>query len=137
MFTCIAVFRPGRPLRTLATAPEKEGANHMKIQINITRIAKASLAAATLSGFLLFAAAPAMRAGDDDNGCRNRVNKADHQLHEAAEHHGWDSPQAAQRRQQLAEAREYCWNHAHRWWDADGQRWRTDRDWDDHDHDHR
>jgi hypothetical protein len=35
----------------------------------------------------------------------------------------------------LHEAREYCWAHAHRWWDEDGRRWHTDRDWDEHDHD--
>jgi hypothetical protein len=35
----------------------------------------------------------------------------------------------------LREAREYCWEHSHRWWDEDGHRWRSGRDWDDHDHD--
>jgi hypothetical protein len=63
--------------------------------------------------------------------------KADHRLHEAAAKHGWDSPEAAKGRQELTLAREYCWEHGHRWWDEDAQRWHTDRDWDEHDHDHR
>jgi hypothetical protein len=35
----------------------------------------------------------------------------------------------------LHEAREHCWNRNKRWWDEDGHRWRSERDWDDHDHD--
>jgi hypothetical protein len=107
----------------------------MKTQGNVTRLAKSVVAAATLGGFLLFAGAPTVRANDD--ACRNRIIKADHRLHEAAEKHGWDSPQAAERRRDLTAAREYCFSHGHRWWDEDGQRWRTERDWDEHDHDHR
>jgi hypothetical protein len=107
----------------------------MTTQGNLTRFAKATLAAATLSGFLLFAGTPALRA--DDDACRNRIVKADHRLHEAAAKHGWDSPEAAKGRQELTLAREYCWEHGHRWWDEDAQRWHTDRDWDEHDHDHR
>ena len=76
-------------------------------------------------------AAP-VRADED---CQKRIIRADHKLHEAAEHHGWDSPQVAKYRHELAEARAWCWEHSHRWWDEDGHRWRTDRDWDDHDHD--
>jgi len=47
-----------------------------------------------------------------------------------------ESRQVVNARQQLHEAREYCWTHAHKWWDEDNHRWHTDRDWDDHDHDH-
>jgi hypothetical protein len=81
---------------------------------------------------VLVTAAPA-RADDD---CQKRVSHADHELHEAAQHHGWNSPQAEHWRQELAEARSYCWEHERRWWDEDAHRWRTDHDWDDHDHDH-
>jgi len=100
----------------------------------LTRFAKAAAAAATLSGFLLFAGAPALRA--DDDACRNRILKADHRLHETAAKRGWDNPETAKRRQELMLARQYCWDHGHRWWDEDGQRWRTEHDWDEHDHDH-
>ncbi len=87
-----------------------------------------------LSGaFLLFAGAPRARA--DEHECQERVAKADHKLHEAAEHHGWQSRQAEHARAELREARERCWNMNHRWWDEDEHRWHTDRDWDDHDHD--
>jgi hypothetical protein len=51
------------------------------------------------------------------------------------EHHGWNSRQAEHARHELHDARERCWNERHRWWDEDGHRWRSDRDWDDHDHD--
>lgn len=108
---------------------------HMKAEANVTRFAKAVVASATLGGFLLFAGTPATRANDED-ACRDRVVRADHKLHEAAEKHGWDSPQAAERRRDLAAARSWCWEHGHRWWDEDAHRWHTDRDWDDHDHDH-
>ena len=81
----------------------------------------------------LFLAAPAAHADDD---CQKRIVHADHKLHEAVEHNGWQSSQAEHWRHELAEARSYCWEHSHRWWDEDGHRWRDQRDWDDHDHDH-
>ena len=81
---------------------------------------------------LFFAGATIARA---DN-CQKRTAKADHKLHEAIEHHGWQSPEADRWRHELADARAYCWEHNHRWWDEDGHRWYTERDWDDHDHDH-
>ena len=86
-----------------------------------------------LAGCLLFAGAPQLRADDDD--CQRRVAKADHKLHEAIEHHGYESRQAEHWRHELHEARERCWSIRHRWWDEHGHRWRGDRDWDDHDHD--
>jgi len=89
--------------------------------------------AALAAGLALFAGVPAAQA----DGCQERLRKADHKLHEAVEHHGYESKQAAHWRHELHEARESCWEHGHRWWDEDGNRWHTDRDWDDHDHDHR
>ena len=80
----------------------------------------------------IFVAAP--KAAADD--CQKRIAKADHRVHEAVEHHGWQSPEADHARRELAEARTYCWDHSHRWWDEDAHRWHTDHDWDDHDHDH-
>jgi hypothetical protein len=79
-----------------------------------------------------FASTTAVRADD----CQKRIVKADHKLHEAVEHHGWQSSQAEHWRHELREARAYCWEHSHRWWDEDEHRWHSDRDWDDHDHDH-
>jgi hypothetical protein len=87
-----------------------------------------------LVGLLAFAGAPRASAEDYD-ACQRRIAKADHQLHEAIEHHGWGSRQADHARHDLQEARARCWNEAHRWWDEDGHRWRSARDWDDHDHD--
>jgi hypothetical protein len=90
------------------------------------------LANALLMMTLCLAGAAVARASDD---CQKRINKADHKLHEAIEHHGSRSSQADHWRHELAEARSYCWDHSHRWWDADDNRWRGERDWDDHDHD--
>jgi hypothetical protein len=95
---------------------------------------KALLAAAAFVGMLAFTEAPSTLA-DNDHGCQRRIAKADHRLHEAVEHHGWDSRQADYARHQLHEARERCWNERHRWWDEHDHRWHSDRDWDDHDHD--
>jgi hypothetical protein len=96
---------------------------------------KAMLATITMAGMLAFAGAP--RASAEDYGdCQRRIAKADHRLHEAVEHHGWESWQADHARHELHEARERCWDHYHRWWDEDGHRWHSDHDWDDHDHDH-
>jgi hypothetical protein len=86
-----------------------------------------------LTGALFLAGAAAVRADDD---CQKRTMNADHKLHEAIEHHGYNSPQAEHWRHELAEARSYCWEHNHRWWDEDAHQWRNDRGWDDHDHDH-
>jgi dienelactone hydrolase len=98
-------------------------------------LGRSVLAAAALVGLLAFAATPRVYA-DDYGRCQRHIAKADHKLHEAIEHHGWNSRQADHARHELREARERCWNNYHRWWDEDGHRWRTDRDWDDHDHDH-
>jgi hypothetical protein len=95
---------------------------------------KGVLGCAALIGLMTLSGAPVATADNDD--CQRRIIKADHKLHEAVEHHGWNSKQAQHWREKLREAREYCWAHGHRWWDEDEHRWRTDRDWDDHDHDH-
>ena len=95
-------------------------------------LGRLTLATVALAGVLALAGAP--RAMADDN-CQRRIAKADHELHEAAEHHGWNSQQAEHWRHELHQARERCWNRYHRWWDEHGHRWHNDRDWDDHDHD--
>ena len=96
---------------------------------------KLILAGAALAGFLVFASAPSVRA--DERECQHRLAKADHKVHEAVEHHGWESKQAEHARHDLHEAREYCWSTYHKWWDEDDHRWHTDRDWDDdHGHSH-
>jgi hypothetical protein len=84
-------------------------------------------------GMLFFLGATSTQARDD---CQKRIRRADHKLHEAVEHHGWNSSQADHWRHELAEARSSCWEHNQRWWDEDEHRWHKDRDWDDHDHDH-
>src|SRR5437016_3668025 len=72
------------------------------------------LVAAAFLGLLAFAGAPRVSA-ESYASCRRRIAKADHKLHEAVEHHGWDSRQADHARHELHEAREHCWNERHRW----------------------
>src|SRR5258705_13905518 len=103
-----------------------------KLQSRIFGAGKITLAGAALAGFLLFTGAPTLRADDD---CQKRISRADHRLHEAIENHERETKQTEHRRRDLREAREYCWENSHRWWDQDGHRWRSGRDWDDHDHD--
>src|SRR5579863_8808860 len=62
---------------------------------------RAALTAVAAGGFLLLGAAPPAAA--DDDACQHRLAKADHRVHEAAEHHGWNSSQANNARHQLNE----------------------------------
>jgi hypothetical protein len=96
---------------------------------------KAALVTAAATGFMIFIGVPTLRA-DQYETCHRRIAKADHNLHEAIERHGYRSPQATRARHNLAEAREHCWTSYHRWWDEDEHRWHTDRDWRDEDHEH-
>ena len=104
----------------------------MQNRSKIRSAAKVAAAMAALACFLAFSSTP-VRADDD---CQRNIAKIDHNLHEAIEHHGPNSKQADHWRHELAEQRERCWKADHRWWDEDGHRWRTDHDWDEHDHDH-
>jgi hypothetical protein len=102
---------------------------HTEHRLGIVEFAKLVLTGAALAAFLLFTSGTRVRA--DESECQHRLAKADHRLHEAVEHHGWDSRQADHARHELHEAREYCWSTYHRWWDEDERRWHSDRDWDD------
>jgi len=92
------------------------------------------LSGAILMAVVFFSAAPRLRAEDMDR-CQRRVERAEHDLHEAIERHGRHSRQADHERRELHAVRERCWSEEHRWWDEHEHRWRTERDWDEHDHD--
>jgi hypothetical protein len=82
-----------------------------------------------LGGFLLFTGTPRVKASEA--ACQHRTEKADHDLHEAIKHHGYDSKQAEHARHELSEAREYCWGQDHKWWDVEAHEWRAEHNWDD------
>jgi hypothetical protein len=104
-------------------------------RMGLMEYGKLLLTGGALTAVLLFSGTSGLRANESE--CQHRVAKADHRLHEAVEHHGWDSREAEHARHELREAREYCWGTYHRWWDEDDHRWHTDRDWDDeHGHPH-
>ena len=71
------------------------------------------LLSAAILGVLAFAGAPQASA-ESYEACQRRVAKAEYRLHEAVEHHGWDSRQADHARHELREERERCWNEWHR-----------------------
>jgi hypothetical protein len=71
------------------------------------------LLSAAILGLLAFAGAPRASA-ESYEACQRRVAKAEYRLHEAVEHHGWDSRQADHARHELREERERCWNEWHR-----------------------
>jgi hypothetical protein len=88
---------------------------------------KATLAAAAFGGFLLFAGAPSAKANDgrdDDRG----VNRAEWNLHEAIERHGYYSRQAQHWRHELREEQQRCWRERERREHRDYGRYRYDRD---------
>ena len=87
---------------------------------------------AILAGGLLVTGAPRANASDD---CQRRLAHADRELDRAIEKHGYNSRQADHKRHELREAREWCWEHRHRWWNEHERRWHEQRDWDDRDHD--
>jgi len=93
---------------------------------------KWGFAALALAGFLAITGVPRAHADDD---CQRRVARADHRLHEAVEHYGYQSREADNARHELREERERCWKANNRWWDEDQRRWHDQQDWDDHDHD--
>lgn len=104
-------------------------------RFGIMEYGKLLVTGAALTGVLLFTSAPGSRA--DESECQHRIAEADHHLHEAVEHHGWDSPQAQHARNDLHAERERCYSTYHRWWDEDEHRWHPDRDWDgEHGHPH-
>jgi hypothetical protein len=58
---------------------------------------RTTLPAASAIAFIMLGAAPNLRA-DQYESCHRRIAKADHKLHEAIEHHGYRSSQAARAR---------------------------------------
>ena len=114
----------------------------MNTSPNRARLANAAVSTALLGALFFFAGTP--RAQADDRGkCRERIERAEAKLDQAARKHGERSRQAESRRRELNEQRERCWNQYHGWWEGHERRWHEDRDWDrdrdrehrDHDHD--
>jgi hypothetical protein len=97
-------------------------------------VTRTSLGVAAIIGASLLVAIPQFQAETAEQ-CQRRVVRAEHELHEAIERHGSRSRKAEHERRELREARERCWREHHRWWDEHERRWRSERDWDDRDHD--
>jgi len=110
----------------------------------LNRLASSTLAGALFVGIAAFAAAPPRALADDDRSkCQHRIEKAEARLSDAVRDHGPRSSQAEQRRHELNEERERCYQANHAWYYGQDRQWHNDRDWDrydhdrdDHDHDH-
>ncbi|HXN53894.1 MAG TPA: hypothetical protein VN943_18330 [Candidatus Acidoferrum sp.] len=84
---------------------------------------KAALATAALGGFFLFAGVPGAKA---DN-CQRRIARAEHELGEAIEDHGYNSRQADRWRYERHEAYEACQRERNYYRDQ-GRRYYSDQD---------
>jgi hypothetical protein len=69
---------------------------------------KITLLAAVFGAFLLVGGGAPIVAGDRDNGCRERIQKAEEKLRHAIDRHGEHSQQAEKRRHELEKVRERC-----------------------------
>jgi hypothetical protein len=90
-------------------------------------LGKAALATAALGGVLLFAGAPAAKANDGRDGDR-RVDRAEWNLHEAIERHGYYSRQADHWRHELREEQARRWRERREHHDYNGRRYYRERD---------
>ncbi|HXM93228.1 MAG TPA: hypothetical protein VOA64_03075 [Candidatus Dormibacteraeota bacterium] len=84
---------------------------------------KTAIATAALSGFLLFAGAPSVKAQNWGD-CRSRVARAEQNLAEAIEDHGYNSRQARNSREALRIEQQRCWNEQNQ---GRNRSWRDDR----------
>jgi hypothetical protein len=83
---------------------------------------KSILAALMMSAFLAFAAAPRVTA-DDRSHCQKAVEKAEVRLDDAVAKHGEGSHEAAERRRELNDERDRCWQAYHEWWNGKDHAW--------------
>ena len=88
----------------------------------------------SLTGAMLFSAAvPAAQAADRAK-CQRNIQKTEAKLDDAIRKHGAGSRQAEQRRRDLNNERQKCWNTYHAWYNGQERQWHKERDWDrDHD----
>jgi len=104
------------------------------------RFGKTALVAVVTAGLWFLVAAPQARADDDHRErCQRAVEKAEARLDRAIQRNGEHSREAEDRRHDLNEERERCWNEYHQWWNGREHRWETEQNWDrddHHDHDH-
>jgi hypothetical protein len=69
---------------------------------------EATLLVAVFGAFLLIGGVAPTLAGDRDQGCRERIRKAELKLRREIDRHGEHSRQAEKRRYELERARERC-----------------------------
>ena len=100
----------------------------MHTPLKFRNLWQAVIAALLLNGMFLLVA-PYARADEHDR-CRHRIERAETRLNHEVARHGEHSRQAEEKRHQLHEERERCWNQYHGWWDGHENRWHTEHDFD-------
>ena len=75
-----------------------------------------ALSVGIAAGLMIFAGGVPKAQAESPEDCQKHIAHAEHDLHEAIEHHGRDSKQANHERRELHDARERCWREHHRWW---------------------
>jgi hypothetical protein len=99
------------------------------------KVVSTMLAAAVFCGVLAFAGAPRAYGDDHRDKCQHRIEKAEARYSQAVHDHGERSAEAAQRRHELNDERERCYQENHAWYNGQDKQWHNDRDWDHDDHD--
>ncbi len=100
----------------------------MNAQSKLAGYGKKIAIAATFGALCFFAGAPRAQA-EDGRSCQFRVERAESRLRDAIEDHGYYSHQANDRRRDLYNQRQRCWNESHYW--NGYNRWYNDHDRDD------
>src|ERR1700730_10025176 len=106
-----------------------------KMNESLAKSGRSVIVAATVCSLLLFLSAPQLRANDDRDKCRHRIEKAEARLDVAIRRYGEHSHEAEDRRRDLNAERDRCWSRYHAWWNGHENQWHSERDW-DHDNDH-
>jgi len=99
----------------------------MNTQSSFSRIGKGIAIAATFGALCFFAGVPRAQA-DDRNSCQVRMERAESKLNDAIQDHGYYSHQANDRRRDLNNEQQRCWNQA-RHQDGYGNQWRNEHNW--------
>jgi hypothetical protein len=101
----------------------------MNTRRDYAKFGRSIIAALTLGVVLMFVAVPRSHADDRAN-CQQRIENTEAKLQQEIREHGEHSPQADNRRRELNNERERCWNEQHGWWNGRDHQWHNERDWD-------
>ena len=97
----------------------------MNVQQNYGKWGKSILMAFVMTAFLAFTAAPRVHA-DERSACQHAIEKAEARLDDAIAKRGEHSHEAEERRHELNDERQHCWDKYHEWWNGRDHEWHKD-----------